>query len=104
MRSLVERIESQGANSGELGPNKFNVGDLVKLGKSKPRIVRHIANRSVSLQSAVKMPSLGKLPSERPGYTELFWNEKRNEYWLQDGSGKTTGRFSPEEVTVTKSN
>jgi hypothetical protein len=104
MKELLERIEllESYETHGTLGPNSFNLHDLVAIGNSKPRIVVHIGRLSIQLKTTVNMSPRGM--SRGVGYTELFWSDKRNEYWLQDGSGKVIGRFKPEEVKVTRPN
>jgi len=104
MEKLLKKLEllESDETHGTLGPNSFNVGDMVKLGNSKPRIVTHVDRISVSLKTTVNMSPRGM--NRFVGYTELFWNDKRNEYWLQGNMGKVTGRFKPEEVKVTNQN
>lgn len=94
--ALEEAIAEPLDESVSAFPHKIRAGDLIVLGKSKPRQVTFVSDDG---SSAGLMPTR-KMPGRQLGITGLFYSSKKNRYFLQGSGGKIVGEWPPSEVKV----
>jgi hypothetical protein len=98
-QSVRDRLLSLVESGAEAGmPDKLAVGDVVVLGSTKPRRVVFVN----AARTEVILTMVRKKPVSKPGWgdTTLRYSSRRNEYYLESGSGKVVWRGPPSALKV----